>query len=107
MVKYICLLGSDRTPQQNQSFERFKRLTHCLLGSDRTPQQNQFFERFKRLTHKDGSLGKIVATLGALVTFHCRSFPSRVDACAESHASKNEIYRPNEVDLVGVDSSSS
>ena len=79
----------------------------CLLGSDRTPQQNQSFERFKRLTHKDGSLGKIVATLGALVTFHCRSFPSRVDACAESHASKNEIYRPNEVDLVGVDSSSS
>ena len=54
----------------------------CLLGSDRTPQQNQSFDRFKRLTHKAGSLGKSV---GALVTFHCLSFPSRVDACAESH----------------------
>ena len=61
----------------------------CLLGSDRTLQQNQSFERFKRLIHKDGNLGKILDTLGALVTFHCRSFPSRVDACAESHASKN------------------
>ena len=87
----------------------------CLLGSDRTPQQNQSFERFKRLTHKDGSLGKILDPLGALVTFHCRSFPSRVNACAESHASKNGgrgrlaslANRPNEVDLVGVDSSSS
>ena len=60
-----------------------------ITGSNRTSQQNQYFERFKRLTHKDGSLGKILDPLGALVTFHCRSFPSRVDACAESHAKKN------------------
>ena len=38
----------------------------CLLGSDRTPQQNQSFERFKRLTHMDGSLGKILDPLGDL-----------------------------------------
>ena len=37
----------------------------CLLGSDRIPQQNQSFERFKRLTHKDGSLGKILGPLRA------------------------------------------
>ena len=36
----------------------------CLLGSDRTPQQNQSFERFKRLTHKDGSLGKDLGPIG-------------------------------------------